>query len=439
MSTLVSNLNEFISALKEEKKEIELTQSMLIPYSIQLSKGTKIHGTRNKTVFIAFNSSEGISLEGDNKLENLSIQTMSNHRAIYIKSNEEDLGTIELNDLTVTGQVQLLTRAPHKVLKLKVDGLDIVSSDSRLGTEKPLAYGVTVYQGALTVYNYNQAKDSLIKADIQNVSIGRPNAPVIGTGIFIGGFGEDGGKVDLEYLHTNNIYSNGMIPFGQPTIITGGIFIVSGAHAKLIECEGAVTTYGVNDMVLDVWGEVDKWVCKDYIKSYGTSGIGFVNFGVVHDFVAEKPIETYGSGARGFNQYDGTIDKAQFDSIITYGDGSIGMQFSKPVGNIKILNDVITYGTTGESLVKGQIQELDAIAISLKPNGILKELNIGGNIETNGANILALSVEEDSQIESFNLNGNIQTASETNKAIDISEQSLLSEDVKNTINECVKS
>ncbi|PNZ34424.1 hypothetical protein CD134_10775 [Staphylococcus lutrae] len=313
-----------------------------------------------------------------------------------------------------------------------------MSADTRLAPEKPLAYGVSVYQGALTVYNYNQDENSQIKAHIQNVSIGREKAPVIGTGIFIAGFGYDGGKVEVEYLKTQAIYSNGMIPFGQPTLITAGVFIVSGAHAKKIESAGPLTTYGVNDMVIDVWGEVDEWICYDTIKSYGTSGIGFVNFGVVHQFVAKKPVETYGSGARGFNQYDGTIDNAEFDSIVTYGDGSIGMQFSKPVGNIKINNHLMTYGTTGESLVKGQIQLLDATALSIKPQGEIKNLSVGGNIQTHGKNILALSIEDEGVLSDFHIGGNIVTSEETETSVDLQSKAKINEEIRKLINDCVK-
>lgn len=41
---------------------------------------------------------------------------------------------------------------------------------------------------------------------------------------------------------------------------------------------GPVVTYGVNDMVLDNWGNVDRWIVEQKLTSYGPSGIGFVNF-----------------------------------------------------------------------------------------------------------------------------------------------------------------
>jgi hypothetical protein len=338
----------------------------------------------------------------------LIIQTPAQDRAIYISSTEEDLGTMTLSNLTVTGQVQLLTRTPNKTMNLLVDQLDIPFSDSRNRTEKPLKYGAAVQQGALTVYNYNQDPTSSINAAIKQVSIGRQHAPVLGSGVFIAGFNETGGSVQLEELVTDDIYSNGMIPFGQPNLITGGIFILTGASAKNIYSKGSVTTYGVNDMVLDVWGNVGHWITEKPIESYGTSGIGFVNFGNVEHFQAKEEIVTYGSGARGFNQYDGTIDYASFKSITTHGDGSIGMQISKPVGEILIEDSITTYGNIGESLVKGEIKSLKAIAFSLQTGGKIKKLHIGGNIETNGQDVHSLEIKEGSNIESLQIDGQIR-------------------------------
>lgn len=112
-----------------------------------------------------------------------------------------------LEKLTVTGQVQLLTRAPNKTMELIIDDLDIPFSDSRNRSEKPLKYGVVVQQGALTIFNYNQDSASTISADIKNVSIGRKNAPVLGSGVFIAGFNETGGSVEVKELVTKDIYS----------------------------------------------------------------------------------------------------------------------------------------------------------------------------------------------------------------------------------------
>lgn len=411
----VKNYEQLQEALLSDEKEIEIINSITIPNSIVLKEGKKLIGN-NDEIFLSFINGDGIALTGDNEISNISIQTSPNRRAIYIDSTLKDLKNIVLRDLTVTGMIQLLTRKSNNSLNIDINNIDIVSADSRNYPEKPMKYGVIVHQGALTIYNYNPSEDSIINVRAENISIGRKHAPVIGSGIFISGFNDDSGKVNVEKLTTNAIYSNGMIPSGQPNLITGAIFIVYGANAKEIISNGPVVTYGTNDMVLDVWGTVENWIVKDSVISYGASGIGFVNFGYVKDFRAEKYIETYGLGARGFNQYDGRIDNASFKGIKTEGDGSIGMQFSKPVGKITIEENVKTNGATGETLVKGEIQTLKADALSVIEGGSIEEFTVGGNIITNGEDCIGYHINGGS-VEKLNIKGEIIVNKEKSKEV----------------------
>jgi len=303
------------------------------------------------------------------------------------------MGSITLSNLSVTGQVSIITRPGTSKLKLLVDKLHIAACDSRRYSEQPQKYGVNVFQGALTVYNFNGDADSNIFASLTDVTVGAKNAPVMGSGIFVSGFGDQGGWVQLEKLTTGAVYSNGMLPYGTADIITAGVFIVYGVNAKLVEHFGEIVTYGVNDMVLDTWGTVENWRVHAPIISYGPSGIGFVNFGTVNDFVAESAIVTYGLGARGFNQYDGTVKRIRFKSIETFGDGSIGIQVSKPVGAIVIDEGITTHGSVGNTLVKGVIMRLPAEAFSVKRGGSVDRLTVGGNLVTFGANVATYAVE----------------------------------------------
>ncbi|MDO4662467.1 MAG: hypothetical protein Q4B36_05050 [Tissierellia bacterium] len=412
----ITNLLELNKALEEDLL-LEVENSISIDETIHLKKGQKLIGT-NDNVFLSFINGGSIELEGDNEISNLSIQTTPSKRAIRLKSNLEDLGEIKLKDLTITGMVQILTKAPNKYLDVKIENMDIVSSDSRNYPQRPMKYGVNVYQGALTIYNYNPDKESLINVDIDGIKLGRKNAPVIGSGVFIGGLNDDTGRIEVNNLVTDDIYSNGMIPTGQPNLITGAIFIVQSTNAKNILTRGNTVTYGTNDMVLDVWGKVEKWVVEKPIVSYGQSAIGFVNFGEVDYFKANSPIKTYGLGARGFNQYDGTIKEAIFDSIETVGEGSIGMQVSKPVGKIEIINSVKTKGSIGETLVKGVIMELAADAISIKEGGVVENLVIGENLEVGGKEVVAYHVDK-GQVKKFSLNGKIIAEDDSSQEVKI--------------------
>ena len=411
----VKNYIELKEAIKSKETTIELINSISVPNGISLGKGQKIISDKDN-ILLSFINGDGIALSGDNEISGISIQTASKYRAIYIDSVEEDLGEIKLNNLVISGVVQLMTRGNNKALYINIKNLDIVSADARNFPERPMKYGVNVYQGALTIYNFNPEKNSIIKVSAENVSVGREKAPVLGSGIFISGFNDNSGNVLVEKLRTGNVYSNGMIPTGQPNLITGGIFIVYGAHVEEIISDGTVRTYGTNDMVLDVWGSVDSWIVRDNVVSYGASGIGFVNFGNVKYFRSEKSIETYGLGARGFNQYDGSIEEAYFENIRTLGDGSIGMQFSKPVGTITIGKEISTSGSKGKTLVKGEIVELKADAISVLEGGEIKTLDIRGNLVTNGNDVVTFHVNG-GNVKELKLDGNIIANGESSKEV----------------------
>jgi hypothetical protein len=140
-------------------------------------------------------------------------------------------------------------------------------------------------------------------------------------------------------------------------------------------------------------------VGDDKITSYGPSGIGFVNFGTVNQLRVNASIETFGQGARGFNVYTGTVQSAAFDRVVTHADGAVGIQISQPVGQITVRRGIETYGATGDSLVKGVVVKLLATALSVKPGGWARKIEIAGGLTTHGAGIDPLELH--STIESL--------------------------------------
>lgn len=409
----VHNEEELLTALASAQRgdAIVLEQSVTMTSSVRLPEGVTLSGAANRPLVLSFSHGDGVALAGDNAIQHLTVQTVPSARAIFLDGHAAELGTVELADVRTTGMVSLILRKPAKSLHVEAHHVDVVMADVRAYSEQQLKYGVTVEQGAFTVQNFSSDPKSHVTATLVDIRVGRAEAPAIGSGVYVAGFGDKGGTIDVERLETGEIHTNGMIPHGQANRITGGIFVMSGAHVKELHSVGSVTTYGVNDMVLDVWGEVDHWVTEKPIRSFSTSAIGFVNFGLVHEFEAKDVIETFGSGARAFNQYDGTIEKATFESLRTHGDGSIGMQVSRPVGRIHIRNDIETFGGEGESLVKGVIQTLKATALSVQPDGVIEELEIGGNLTTHGDEIVTLVVDE-GRVESFTLGGEVQALGE---------------------------
>lgn len=145
-----------------------------------------------------------------------------------------------------------------------------------------------------------------------------------GSRIFVSGGGDKAGRLAVRRLETEAVHSDGGIAPGTPDQITGGVFTVYGAHVDLVRNRGPIVTYGVNDMVLDNWGVVDRWTAEAKITPHGPSGIGFVNFDIT-----------------------GAVDLAEFDRVTTHADGAVGIQISQPIGKLVVRRGIETFGGTG--------------------------------------------------------------------------------------------
>ncbi|TYK94134.1 hypothetical protein E0F67_09045, partial [Streptococcus pyogenes] len=308
----------------------------------------------------------------------------------------------------VDGQISLIFRTPTLKAHVVTKNVHVASSDTRTYLEQPQKYEVNVLQGAYTLYNFNANKDSLITASIDNLSIGSEGHPAIGSGVFISGFNDQGGRVDIDQMTLGDVYSTGLIPQGVADFITGAVFVVYGAHISHLIQNGKTVTYGVNDMVLDAWGQVDEWVVNDDVISYGQSGVGFVNFGTVNHFKANKAISTYGTGARAYNQYDGTLKEGYFSGIQTFNNGAVGIQISKKVGKLVVDGDIVTQGGLGQSLVKGVNVDLPAYALSMKDGGQLESLTVTGNIISHGDKVTTVTMEDGALIHHIEVTGQIE-------------------------------
>ena len=232
----VESLADLSTALARlEPCKLQLQTSVLCPYSITLPPGVWLTGKDRDSCILSFCNGDGVGLTADNGVENLTVLATPAARAIYTQTGLPDMGRITLRNLDVTGQVSIIVRGGTASLDLTVDSLNIAACDCRRYSEQPQKYGVNVYQGALTVYNFNGDAGSTIRACLTGISGGRRNAPVIGSGVFVSGFGDNGGWVELERLTTGAVYSNGMLPYGTADIITAGIFILYGVRAKQVE------------------------------------------------------------------------------------------------------------------------------------------------------------------------------------------------------------
>lgn len=406
---LVSTNSDLLAAAADATVAHIMVAAKLIDMpTLRLSPGQALSGNDPQASIQFAAGQDGVQLSADNRVENIKLVTSPDRRAIFNDTSVEHFGRLVLWNLGITGVVQLLARDEVRGGHVEAHNIDIVAADARGYVERPKGYGVEVIPGAFTLWNQQPDTEATVTADLTGLSAGRAGAPVRGSGIFVSGAGDSGGRLVARRLETDAIYSDGGIAPGTPDRITGGVFTVYGAFVENVHNHGPVTTYGPNDMVLDNWGTVDHWIAEDAITSYGPSGIGFVNFGTVNHLQVNAPIETFGKGARGFNVYTGTVQSAEFERVVTHADGAVGIQISQPVGRIAVRRGIETYGGTGDSLVKGVVVTLSAIALSIKPGGSAREVEIAGGLTTHGPGINPLELH--GSIESLRIGGGLVAA-----------------------------
>lgn len=361
--------------------------------TLYLSPGKTLKGAAPGITLAFAAGQDGIQLSSDNGVENLELHTDVSKRALFNDTKVGHLGRLVLRNLRTIGAIEVVARDGVRGGHVEAENVDIVAADVRARGERPSGYGVEVVPGAFVLWNQIGDRGVTITADLVGLSAGRAGAPVRGSGIFVSGAGDNGGRLIVRRLETGAVYSDGGIAPGTPDRITGGVFVVSGAFVDSVRNLGPVTTYGPNDMVLDNWGTVGCWIADEKITSYGPSGIGLVNFGSVDMLQVKAEIETFGQGSRGFNVYTGTVHSAEFERIVTHADGAVGIQISQPVGQITVRRGIETYGGIGDSLVKGVVVKLAAVALSIKPGGSARRIAIAGGLVTHGVGVNPLELQ----------------------------------------------
>ncbi|NVM94579.1 hypothetical protein G6034_06580 [Arthrobacter sp. AETb3-4] len=410
----VTSAREFVEALGSGALAIEVVGRLGAMPSVTLPPGASLRGGS-----LGFGA-KGLRLTSNNTVQDITITTAPHEVAIYNDTAVTDLGTLALANVTTTGQVYLAADNQVRAGRIEADGVHVTAADTRGRFHRPTGFGVEALQGAFTLWNRQPDPAVRLTARLERISAGSASEPVHGGGVFVGGHGDtagkaDGGTVDVELLTTGDVFSNGGIAPGTPDLISGGVFVISGANVAEVRNLGTTTTYGQNDMVLDNWGAVTAWKAHGAVTSWGPSGIGFVNFGEISTLSIEAPVETFGLGARGFNVYDGSLGEAVFESITTHGDGSVGVQVSREVPRLTIRGDLRTEGGTGESLVKGVLLPLSAIALSIKPGGRIGTASVGGDVRTEGACVPAMELE--GSLDEISVGGTVTAAGERSDVV----------------------
>lgn len=396
--------------------------------SLRLAPGQQIVGDSDAATLMFVAGSDGLQLTAHNRVERLRLVAAPERRALFNDTIVADLGQLALRQVTTTGQVQILARGQVRRGHVFVEGLEIVDADTRERSERPHGYGVSVLQGAFTLWNLQPDEAAVLTADLVGISAGCEGRPVRGSGIFVGGAAERGGRVEISRLHTAAVCCDGGIPTGTHDLISGGVFVVYGAHVAEVRTCRPVVTYGTNDMVLDNWGTVERWVATGALRSYGPSGIGVVNFGAIRELQIAAPIETFGLGARGFNVYSGSIEHAEFDRIITHADAGVGVQISRPLGRLIVHHSIETHGGVGDTLVQGVITRLAADGLSVQPGGTVREVRIGGGIRSSGDGVASLHVQ--GVIEQLTVAGEIRASGHGSQAVQVIDGTLPLDDLR---------
>jgi hypothetical protein len=387
----VANKDELLAVLADPgTRSVIVTADLAEVPGFLLSPGQTLRGNGQGIRFAA--GQDGVRLSSDNEIAGLVLMTETTHCALLNDTSVEGLGRMSLRDLSVVGCIRLLARDNVRGGHVEVHKVDVIAADARAYGKRPKGYGVEVVAGAFTLWNQQTDPAVTITADLTGLSAGRAGAPVRGSGIFVGGAGDIGGGLIARRLETGAVFSDGGIDPGTPDRIAGGVFTIHGAFVDRVCNHGPVTTFGANDMALDNWGTVDAWIAEDKVTSHGPSGIGFVNFGAINRLELQSVVETFGQGARGFNVYTGTVRDCVFDRIVTHGDGAVGIQISQPVGEIIVRRGIETYGGVGDSLVKGVVTQLSAIALSVKPGGSARRIEIAGGLITHGEGVNPLEL-----------------------------------------------
>lgn len=412
--TRVSTPKDFQQAIGSGATHLEVVgilkgmPSVTLPPGVSLRGGTLTFGAK------------GLRLTSNNTVQDLTITTAPHEVALYNDTTVTDLGTLTLNNITTTGQVFLTADDQVRSGRVVADGVHVTAADTRGRFHRPTGFGVEALQGAFTLWNRQGDPAVKLTARLERISAGSAAEPVHGGGVFVGGHGDtagkaDGGSIDVELLSTVDVFSNGGIAPGTPDVISGGVFVISGANVAQVRNLGTTTTYGQNDMVLDNWGVVANWHAHGAVTSWGPSGIGFVNFGEIGTLRIDAPVETFGQGARGFNVYDGSLKEASFESITTHGDGSVGVQVSRELPLLRIRDDLRTEGGTGESLVKGVLLPLPAIALSIKAGGRIGMVGVGGDVRTEGRGVPAM--ELDGALDSIIVGGKVTAVGDASDVV----------------------
>ncbi len=269
--TCVKDAVSLQEAIRQKATSIEVEGRITDLSSLKLPSGTHLRGAGRGAELHFREGQPGLMLSADHHVAGLRLVTDETQVALGLADDADDLGTLVISDIRTIGRVHLEASQARRG-DLKLNDIHVEQADARLAAHRPGGFGVEVLLGGLTVYNSSKDRASQWTVEARNLSGGSKEQPLRGSGVFVfGGWfipvdadmsqapapTAEGGTIELTLLTTGEVHSDGGIPKGIGNLITGGVFVGSGVHARKVVNESTTTTYGPNDMVLDNWGKVE--------------------------------------------------------------------------------------------------------------------------------------------------------------------------------------
>jgi hypothetical protein len=369
----VTSAAELLRELKAATAHISISGSIDHLPSFTLLPGQTLSGLGEEPMLIF--DAEGIALAGDNRIERLGIVSPADCRAVHLAGDVKPGASFHFADLTVHGQFQLIFGDNICEAFVAIRNIAMAGCDTRGRMDRPHANGVSVLQGAVTIWNRAESATT-VHVEAENIDIGSADNPVVGTGLFLAGSGhEAGGRLLCRRLVVGGVHSMSGLREGTTETVAGGIFILQSARIDTIIGTASVVTRGANAVPIDNWGSVRSWKIDGNAISHGSSAIGFINAGTIERLELSGDIETFGDGARGCGIY-GPTGSISARAIRTHGNAAIGVQIIDHLGKLTLTEGVFTDGAPGEGLVKGRMVRTPAHAIHVEHGAALIELDV---------------------------------------------------------------
>lgn len=381
---VATDADTLVNAIQSKTQRIAVKGEIRGLPALALSSGQTLAGLDDSAI-LAF-ANDGLTLAGDNRIENLALRSPADSRAILLSDAAPLSGQIAIERVRCIGVIDLTMQTLLRDAQIKLAEVTILSADATARLPRPYGNGVEVQQGALTIWN-RSSTPAVLTVDASGINIGTPDAPVLGAGIFVAG-SDGGGTVRLARFETGAVHSDSALPEGTTSTVSGAIFFLHGVSGDEVWTHGDVTTHGANAVPIDNWGMLDRWTVRGDARSYGPSAVGFVNAGTLAFLTIEGVLETFGDGARGCCVYQ-PMGCFAAQAIRTHGSAAVGVQIEARLERLHLSDGLATYGDAGEGLVKGTMVRTPAHGIEVGHNTALGELDCAA-ITVNGADAVPI-------------------------------------------------